>query len=352
MSLEQSFSKKLTLGPGGSQDRAKSPSSTESSPKSSPSKSATGRLSLKGLRSTSIVGGVSGGVKRSRSPLRRQQTLGVQESNSSVKKDKRQQQGGGGGSLGTDLGEFIPGTSGLPGVDHSPFDPNSSSSTGKSKILSNWKSACGRTKDKTKDFIRRWKTLPENHPDFDQIHTSSSSPQGGSATNITCASASSLVSQQHQHGSGSEWGTNSGNATSAGMAFSSSLVSTASGGSSSGLGGKLKNLGKKQSESSGGDRGDVSFGTAASGSSGGVSSGTAVNSGSAILFGGARGGGGGSGPSVNGPLSKNQEDGTHNSMQVDGDRGGSKSTGWSVHVWGKLMRMAFLNSVRELYTCN
>lgn len=36
------------------------------------------------------------------------------------------------------------------------------------KLLHNWRSACGRTRDKTKDLIRRWKTLPENHPDFEQ----------------------------------------------------------------------------------------------------------------------------------------------------------------------------------------
>lgn len=29
------------------------------------------------------------------------------------------------------------------------------------KIISNWKSACDRTKDKTKDLLKRWRTLPE-----------------------------------------------------------------------------------------------------------------------------------------------------------------------------------------------
>lgn len=48
------------------------------------------------------------------------------------------------------------------------------------KIFHNWRSACGRTKDKTKDFIRRWKTLPENQSECEtgdsseQQHHSSS----------------------------------------------------------------------------------------------------------------------------------------------------------------------------------
>lgn len=29
------------------------------------------------------------------------------------------------------------------------------------KIIANWKSACDRTKDKTKDLLKRWRTLPE-----------------------------------------------------------------------------------------------------------------------------------------------------------------------------------------------
>jgi hypothetical protein len=346
MSLEQSLSKKLTLSPGGTQDRAKSPSSTDSSPKSSPSKSAKGRLSLKGLRSSTIVGGGDGpssdSIKRSRSPLRRQQTLGVQDSSSSGKKDKNKQQEGSSSSV-SDLGEFIPGTSGLPGVDHSPFDPSAGASSGKSKILSNWKSACGRTKDRTKDFIRRWKTLPENHPDFDQIQGNQSPSQGGSSSNIT--GGSSVSPQQHHAtpagGGGPESGTNSGttsssgcgsgNATSsAGMAFSSSLISTASGGSSSGLGGKLKNLGKKCSES---DR-DIPCGTSGgANSTSGLASSLATSTKTSLAGGG--GGGGGSSFFTNGPM-RRQQTIDDNSMQVDGAGGGKSSTGWSVHVWGKL----------------
>lgn len=29
------------------------------------------------------------------------------------------------------------------------------------KIIANWRSACDRTKDKTKDLLKRWRTLPE-----------------------------------------------------------------------------------------------------------------------------------------------------------------------------------------------
>lgn len=29
------------------------------------------------------------------------------------------------------------------------------------KFIANWKSACDRTKDKTKDLLKRWRTLPE-----------------------------------------------------------------------------------------------------------------------------------------------------------------------------------------------
>lgn len=55
------------------------------------------------------------------------------------------------------------------------------------KIFNNWRSACGRTKDKTKDFIRRWKTLPENQSESEagdsgeQLlqHTSSVYEAGG-----------------------------------------------------------------------------------------------------------------------------------------------------------------------------
>lgn len=51
------------------------------------------------------------------------------------------------------------------------------------KILQNWRSACGRTKD---SLIRRWKTLPENHPDFEQCPSSpsTSKKKGCSTSNL------------------------------------------------------------------------------------------------------------------------------------------------------------------------
>ncbi|KAG5876343.1 hypothetical protein JTB14_003666 [Gonioctena quinquepunctata] len=33
------------------------------------------------------------------------------------------------------------------------------------KIIANWRSACDKTKDKTKDLLKRWRTLPEIEPE-------------------------------------------------------------------------------------------------------------------------------------------------------------------------------------------
>lgn len=51
------------------------------------------------------------------------------------------------------------------------------------KILQNWRTACGRTRD---SLIRRWKTLPENHPDFEQCPSSpsTSKKKGCSTSNL------------------------------------------------------------------------------------------------------------------------------------------------------------------------
>lgn len=313
MSLEQSFSKKLTLGPTGShQDRAISPSSTDSSPKSSPSKSA--KLSLKGF----------GSSVRCRSPIRRQQTLatsststtpsvpvtttttntgslGRQEKLSKIKKVSEKDKdkvGSKDKDLGAscpstsvrDLGEsWIPGTSGPPGVDnYCPYESQGKQPGVANKIIHNWKSACGRTKDKTKDLFKRWKTLPENHPDFDQIPGAGDSPPG-STTNICTAVAAVSLSQPSEY------------AREAGGPL----------GSATGLG-RLKNLAKKQSEAS------ESFPQAQS-SSGGFfskSSGT---------------GGGGSG-NTTAPVSNGPCQDMDTSMQINGTK---STTGWSVHVWGK-----------------
>lgn len=58
------------------------------------------------------------------------------------------------------------------------------------KILQNWRTACGRTKD---NFIRRWKTLPENHPDFEQCPSSpgTSKKKGCSTSNLNTHNTSS-----------------------------------------------------------------------------------------------------------------------------------------------------------------
>ncbi|XP_035707021.1 uncharacterized protein LOC110849171 isoform X1 [Folsomia candida] len=265
MSLEQSLSsKKVTLGPGGSsashhqQPPQKSPtaSSADSSPKSSPSR--TTKLSLKGL------GRSSTSAKSSRSPVRRQQTLF-----DGKEKDKK--------STGLhELGEYIPGTSGPAYVDHSPFyEANATSSQKQStanKIIHNWKSACT---TKTKDFIKRWKTLPENHPDFD--HLGRTSPLG-------CANSSSsltdMVNPTPNQGGG--------------------------GGSSGGGGGPSGKFSKKKGGGGGG--GDHS---------------AEVSSGfQAMSLGGGKGGGVSFATTNNGPV------------QDDGLNGANKSsTGWSVHVW-------------------
>jgi hypothetical protein len=53
------------------------------------------------------------------------------------------------------------------------------------------------TKDKTKDFIRRWKTLPENHPDFDHLVTEANQQQqrqlGSSSFNSSNPQGSSTL---------------------------------------------------------------------------------------------------------------------------------------------------------------
>jgi len=70
---------------------------------------------------------------------------------------------------------------------------NAGSTTGTKRLLGNW---C-RTKNRTKDFIRRWKTLPENHPDFD--HLESNSSHRSSPTN-SVISVNSTGSGHHEGG--------------------------------------------------------------------------------------------------------------------------------------------------------
>lgn len=47
------------------------------------------------------------------------------------------------------------------------------------KLLQNWRTACGRTKD---SFIRRWKTLPENQQEFEPPNSPSTSKKKGFST--------------------------------------------------------------------------------------------------------------------------------------------------------------------------
>lgn len=42
------------------------------------------------------------------------------------------------------------------------------------KIIANWKHACDRTKDKTKDLLKRWRTLPEIEGEHALKHNDSS----------------------------------------------------------------------------------------------------------------------------------------------------------------------------------
>lgn len=95
-----------------------------------------------------------------------------------------------------------------------PDDKNSIRVT--RKIFNNWRSACGRTKDKTKDFIRRWKTLPENqsaecetggdsehHHHHHHHHTTTvSSSHGSSGATVPCAAGGGLNNMDQSAGGG------------------------------------------------------------------------------------------------------------------------------------------------------
>jgi hypothetical protein len=250
-----------------------------------------------------------------------------------LEKDKKSSFSSG---LPPELGEFIPGTSGLAHVDHSPFYeasnyPSSQKQSAANKIIHNWK-----LYDKTKDFIRRWKTLPENHPDFDQLGVRTTSPQFG-----TCASGSGGFGDNNKSspvGSTSNICTvSSGGICTSGP--SSSIVANSSSNLATAAGDTMVNPTQNQGGSGSGSGGNPGGGPSSSGSlskfskknkGGGDHSGGGgdISSGfQSLSLGGKSGsvsfGGGGT---TNGPF---QDDG--------GQNGGTNksSTGWSVHVWGE-----------------
>ncbi|CAG7729767.1 unnamed protein product [Allacma fusca] len=165
MSLEQTFSQKLTL------DKEASSSSTNSS---EPTISCS-KPSLPKGQSFRGIG------RRRPSPLRNQPSLNREDSVGGLTS----------GSPGSP-GNHAYAASTVGGVDRA----HSIRLT--RKIFHNWRSACGKTKDRTKDFIRRWKTLPENHPDFDNIVTSPT--PSGSGSNIPGSTSASIYHAESHSG--------------------------------------------------------------------------------------------------------------------------------------------------------
>lgn len=62
-------------------------------------------------------------------------------------------------------------------------EPTSVSPKVPKKFINNWKQACDRTKDKTKELLKKWRTLPESsNPDGGSVCSQSS--EGSSTTNV------------------------------------------------------------------------------------------------------------------------------------------------------------------------
>lgn len=56
-------------------------------------------------------------------------------------------------------------------VKDRPLQPLDPSMKVPHKFITNWKQACDRTKDKTRDLLKRWRTLPESEERLDGMET-------------------------------------------------------------------------------------------------------------------------------------------------------------------------------------
>lgn len=123
------------------------------------------------------------------------------------------------------------------------------------KIFNNWRSACGRTKDKTKDFIRRWKTLPENQSELEAGDSGSDQPHqvgggmdqpGSGAPTISSTTSNSISNTPASVATNTSSGI--GSTTDSTTQQNSSSAGTATTKSSSSGFGKIRSLTKKFSQ--------------------------------------------------------------------------------------------------------
>lgn len=50
------------------------------------------------------------------------------------------------------------------------------------KFINNWKQACDRTKDRTKELLKKWRTLPEPGQTEQEVSVTSGSEEGGAVS--------------------------------------------------------------------------------------------------------------------------------------------------------------------------
>ncbi|CAL8109775.1 unnamed protein product [Orchesella dallaii] len=277
-------------------------------------------------------------IRSSTSPSQQQQNLSVTLS-SSVKASSSSSSGtnpttaGSSSTVPADPNiPWVPGTSAPITVDRA----HSVKIT--RKILHNWRSACGRTKDRTKDLIRRWKTLPENHPDFDLPPSPGTSKKKVSSTsNLNNNSPATKKKLQGENSGGSSSG-GGGGATSVSRneQRQPSITVTNTELQSSRKSSKHQQRTENEMPVVGIGKGSLASGDGAGSGSASSAGGTNSNLGGGSSGGRLSAGMTGIGrPSISVNNSSSVVNGRTSNMDTSGAAGAhpKSSTGWTVHVW-------------------